>query len=112
MMRPDGKTSDYYRDDGCSLHPECLSCPLPRCKYDDQGMRTWMARQERDCRIRGLHGSGLSAAKVAALVDCSQRTVFRVLSQSVAGDRPDGLVETVARDLPTRGVPIKTEDVR
>lgn len=24
----------YYKDDGCSISPKCLSCPLPVCRYD------------------------------------------------------------------------------
>ncbi len=26
-----------YRDDGCDVHPHCLTCPLPRCRYDEPG---------------------------------------------------------------------------
>ena len=26
-----------YRDEGCELAPECLACPLPRCRHDDPG---------------------------------------------------------------------------
>lgn len=24
----------YYKDQGCSLAPSCLNCPLPQCRYD------------------------------------------------------------------------------
>jgi hypothetical protein len=30
-MREDFET---YQDNGCSVAPSCLRCPLPRCKYD------------------------------------------------------------------------------
>ena len=26
-----------YRDDGCDLFTSCLTCPLPRCRYDVPG---------------------------------------------------------------------------
>jgi len=25
-----------YRDDGCRVHPSCLSCPLPACVYEER----------------------------------------------------------------------------
>lgn len=26
-----------YLDDGCDIHPHCLTCPLPVCRYDVPG---------------------------------------------------------------------------
>lgn len=42
-----------YRDDGCDLHPACLSCPFSRCRYDEpHGIRTRQRRErEREMRL-------------------------------------------------------------
>jgi hypothetical protein len=34
-----------HTDTGCELHPACLSCPLPRCKYDDPKYQKASSRQ-------------------------------------------------------------------
>ena len=26
-----------YRDDGCDISESCLTCPLPRCRYEEPG---------------------------------------------------------------------------
>ncbi len=34
---PEQMTASYYgTDTGCNLHPKCLECPRPQCKYDDE----------------------------------------------------------------------------
>ena len=40
-----------YRDEGCDLAPECLACPLPRCRHDDPG---WLRREAKEKRNRDL----------------------------------------------------------
>lgn len=31
-----------WKDTGCDVHPKCLECPLPECKYDDwEGYKKW-----------------------------------------------------------------------
>lgn len=29
--------ADAYTDRGCSYHPTCTTCPLPRCRHDEPG---------------------------------------------------------------------------
>jgi hypothetical protein len=70
-----------YRDDGCDLFPSCLSCPLPRCRYDVPGGVRAMLNQERDHQIRVLREDvGLSVDDIADRFQVSRRTVFRALS--------------------------------
>jgi hypothetical protein len=70
-----------YRDDGCDMFPSCLSCPLPRCRYDVPGGVRAMLNQERDHQIRVLReDAGLSVDDIAGRFQVSRRTVFRALS--------------------------------
>jgi len=77
-----------YRDDGCDLFPSCLSCPLPRCRYDVPGGVRAMLNQERDHQIRVLREDvGLSVDDIAERFQVSRRTVFRALA--VTNRRPE-----------------------
>lgn len=70
-----------YRDDGCDLFASCLSCPLPRCRYDVPGGVRTMLNRERDHQIRVLRDDcGLSVDDLAEAFDISRRTVFRALA--------------------------------
>ena len=53
-----------YVDTGCSVHPACLSCPLPRCKYEPGAKSDPYA--ERNATIRLLMAQGTPAKDVAA----------------------------------------------
>ena len=66
-----------YRDDGCDLHPSCLSCPLPRCRYDVPGGKRAVLNIYRDQRIASLRRSN-TVPVVAAIMGVSRRTVVRV----------------------------------
>tara|TARA_Y100000310_G_scaffold345002_1_gene461098 strand:- start:13340 stop:13771 length:432 start_codon:yes stop_codon:yes gene_type:complete len=48
-----GRVPSSIRDDGCELYAECLSCPLPRCKYDES--LTTQLRRMRDAKILQLY---------------------------------------------------------
>lgn len=74
-----------FRDTGCDVHPACLTCPLPQCRYDEPGWRQREERLERDAeiaRMRARHG--LSVEELAARFGVSTRTVHRVLSRGHA----------------------------
>ena len=67
------------KDTGCSEHDDCLTCPLPKCRYDIAG---WNSKAvKRHDAIRQL-SSGLSAAEIAEQLGISIRTVQRVLKES------------------------------
>ena len=67
-----------YRDDGCSYHPHCLSCPLTVCRYDDPHLLIAMRIQEQRQKAVRLRAEGLTVNDVAARLNISRRTVFRL----------------------------------
>lgn len=71
-----------YRDDGCDIHPRCLTCPLPRCRYDEPGGARAMLNAFRDQRIAALRRDGAAVDEIAELYGLSRRTVFRILSST------------------------------
>ncbi len=80
-----------YRDDGCDIFPSCLSCPLPRCRYDVPGGLRTLINRERDQQIRSLRDdAGLTVDEIAERFQLSRRTVFRALSATAAGSGLDG----------------------
>lgn len=86
-----------YRDDGCDIHPHCLTCPLPRCRYDEPGGVRALLNSYRDQQVVTLRREGASVDEIAERYSLSRRTVFRILSaRQTAGD------ETATR-LPGQG---------
>lgn len=73
----------HFEDNGCDIHPKCLTCPLPRCRYDDPG---WIQREQRgrrDSQIMSVRlTEPLSVAELASRFGVSSRTVHRVLRRS------------------------------
>lgn len=75
-----------YRDTGCDLHPACLTCPLPRCRYDEPIWRGQDERGERDSEIvRMRTKQALSIQQLAVEFGVSTRTVHRILRKGKAG---------------------------
>ncbi|MBI4297983.1 MAG: helix-turn-helix domain-containing protein [Chloroflexi bacterium] len=68
-----------YQDEGCDLHPSCLGCPLPLCRYDDPGGRRSGPRAFRDREIRRLRRLGHPIPALARRFGISTRTVHRIL---------------------------------
>jgi len=66
---------------GCSLHDDCLTCPFPKCIYDDnygvvrarKAMRQVEIRQMLKCK---------SVKEVARKLGISERTVQRAAKES------------------------------
>lgn len=88
-----------YRDDGCDVHPQCLTCPLPRCRYDEPGGVRAMLNAYRDQQIVALRHDGAPVDQIAERYRLSRRTVFRVLSSAAGGLRtglPASLENAVA----------------
>jgi DNA-binding NarL/FixJ family response regulator len=82
-----------YRDDGCDMHPQCLTCPLPRCRYDEPGGLRGMLNAYRDQQIVALRGDGAPVDQIAERYSLSRRTVFRILSTG----SPSGASESAKR---------------
>jgi hypothetical protein len=67
-----------YVDRGCDLYPSCLSCPLPRCRYEERGGAAGMLRDGRDAAILRLSGhDGVSVDRLAEMFGLSRRTILR-----------------------------------
>lgn len=71
-----------YRDDGCDVHPICLTCPLPRCRYEEPGGLRAILNEYRDRQITSLRKRGASVDELAGQFGISRRTVFRVLGSN------------------------------
>lgn len=80
----------HYRDDGCDIHPHCLSCPLPRCRYEEPGGLRALLNQRRDREIVELRRRGVPVEVLAERFGVSRRTVFRILERTAA--RGNGIV--------------------
>ena len=66
-----------FQDDGCEVAPSCLSCPLPKCRYElHSGLHSIRAalRREEVARLRRL---GLGPDEIAMRLGISRRSVFR-----------------------------------
>ncbi len=74
-----------YRDDGCDIHPRCLTCPLPRCRYDEPGGLRAMLNAYRDQQVVSLRRDGAPVDQIAERYGLSRRTVFRILSSASGG---------------------------
>jgi len=71
-----------YRDEGCDYHPSCLTCPLPRCRYDEPGGVRALLNLGRDREILHLRRrQGLAVETLARRYGVSRRTVFRILQR-------------------------------
>ncbi len=68
-----------YRDDGCDVSPTCLTCPLPRCRYEEPGGLRALLNKTRDEQIVARRSDGVPVAELATRFGVSRRTVFRVL---------------------------------
>ena len=71
-MKPAGTavapSYDYFPDNGCSIAPSCLNCPLPFCRYDDPaGYLSWQQKQRR-AQIQAVLSKTPSRVKGQALV--------------------------------------------
>ena len=70
----------HYRDEGCDLADSCLTCPFPRCIYDQpRGRQRWL-KGLRDREIARLFtAEGKRIKELASMFGLSQRTVQRTL---------------------------------
>lgn len=68
-----------YRDDGCHIHPHCLTCPLARCIYDEPDGGRAMTKGLRNNEIRTLRAQGVGLGQLAKRFGVSKRTIYRAL---------------------------------
>ncbi len=77
-----------YRDDGCDIHPHCLTCPLPRCRYDEPGGLRGLLNSYRDRQIVEMRLSGAPVEELAERFGVSRRTIFRILEMNQRNAKP------------------------
>lgn len=75
---PEG--ANYYADTGCDLNPACLTCPLPKCRYDEH--RAAARARTRKEQVIILHAAGHKPQDIADFVGISKRSVFRMLEHA------------------------------
>lgn len=88
-----------YRDDGCEVSESCLTCPLPRCRYEEPGGLRAILNESRDRKIIELRARGVSVDALASRFGVSRRTVFRVLGTSSGSERESARRRKAAEDF-------------
>lgn len=72
-----------YPDLGCELAPACLTCPFPRCRYDEPAPRRNSAKLTRNGEILRLHQrEGKSISELARRFGLSKRSIHRILRRA------------------------------
>ena len=79
-----------YQDDGCHVHPHCLTCPLPRCRYDAPGGLRALLNAHRDRQIVEIRRMGATVDARALRFGVSRRTIFRILENQAPRCRRNG----------------------
>ena len=65
-----------YQDDGCDIHDQCLTCPLPACRYEmPPGRARALSQASALARLLML---GRTMDEAAAELGVSRRTVYRL----------------------------------
>ncbi|MQF87316.1 MAG: sigma-70 family RNA polymerase sigma factor [SAR202 cluster bacterium] len=74
----------HYMDTGCEASLSCLSCPLPRCKYDDPTWYQAYKRRDRDLELLTMYKChNLTTGEIASRFGLSQRTVHRAVKRAL-----------------------------
>lgn len=67
----------HYKDTGCDIHPTCLTCPLPKCRYD-LPHKTALALIQA-MKLRKLVAQGETVASASSILGISKRSGFRAI---------------------------------
>jgi len=78
-----------YRDDGCDIPGEWLSCALERCRSEERGGLRAVLNAPRDRQIVFLKGKGVPVEKIADRFGVSRRTVFRIVETAAQKRRAE-----------------------
>lgn len=68
--------STAYHDEGCDIHPSCLTCPLPACRYEMPPGRARALAQA--AALAKLLEMGRTMDEAATELGVSRRTVYRL----------------------------------
>ncbi len=99
--RPGLPETTTFKDEGCDLHPACLACPLPVCRYE---MPAGRARAfGLAVVLRQLLLEGFTMESAAAKMGVSRRTAYRLKSNYEVQMRDylvrDGVVTINVEDI-------------
>jgi len=76
------------QDKGCDLADSCLSCPFPKCVYEQRGGKQHFLKQQRSKEIvRLFTAEGKSVKELAQIFGFCERTIQRVLREEREGIR-------------------------
>ena len=67
-----------WRDTGCRFHPSCLTCPLPRCVYEDGAMPSerQLAKRRRIEAVKPMVLAGKTPVQVMRELGLSYQTAY------------------------------------
>ena len=83
FVRRDALPEDsHYDDEGCDLHPYCLTCPFPRCRYEYRQGVLSMRQEVRIARAVDLRALGYTVEAIASVMEVSKRAVYRLFAAS------------------------------
>ena len=75
----------FYTGNGCSLHPDCFTCPFPDCTTskplvggEKRAVRLRLTEEQRE-GIKSLASQGHSRVQIAGQLGVSRRSVGRNL---------------------------------
>lgn len=66
---------------GCDLNDDCFTCPFPDCVADQHQIG---AKKAKRLEVLEMLGKGYNARQIAAALEMSRRTVFRIKKVSSA----------------------------
>jgi hypothetical protein len=72
----------HYRDEGCTYWHACLTCPFPRCVFEEPGGPTRALRTWRDREIRRRFARGEAVPAIARHFGLTRRSVYRIVKGS------------------------------
>lgn len=68
-----------YHDDGCDLHPACLTCPFAACRYDTPNLPPPRVVIHAAI-LRAFNEEHLTAKELTVRFNTPKRTVHRILA--------------------------------
>lgn len=94
----------HYRDEGCRFWHACLTCPFPRCVFEEPGGPARALRAWRDREVRRHFARGEPVDAIAKRFGITRRSVYRI----VGGSRQSAVGSGEKTNSPTAHCPLPT----
>jgi hypothetical protein len=88
----------HYRDEGCRFWHACLSCPFPRCLYEEPGGAARALNAYRDGEIRRMFAAGRPAVEIAEEFGLTRGSVYGFVGPGARRGRGNGQAATGNRE--------------